>query len=146
MGNVVNVRKIQKAIKRKQETINKLSNKLKTAPKYIFAGWDTKSGTYPEQDRKPVSYIAEIHDKGLGYQTRKDMVARTTNEYGESWQKLYIRLVNKYIKKGKNPDLFKVSEKVGERMRDDLRNYIYIIDLVDTERLANSIIVRYRRR
>lgn len=146
MSNIVNVDKLRKAIMKKQETINKHSKKLKTAPKYIFAGWDEKSGTYPEQEGKPVWYIAEIHERGLGDHERKDMTKNTEEEHGESWQLLYAKLVNRYLKRGRIPDYFKIAEKVGERMKYDLENYVRRIDLVDTHRLVNSVIIRYRRR
>jgi len=146
MAQMFDIKKVTEAIKRKQATINKQSKKLKTAPKYITVGWDSKSGTYPEQGKKPVEYIALIHEKGLGNHTEKGMAKNTTFLYQDEWNKLAKKLIKKGMKFGKTPDYYIIAEKIGERIKDNLREYTYMIGLVDTERLANSIIIKYKRR
>lgn len=139
------IEKAIRAIRRKQNTINKASRAMKRAPKYIFAGWTDKSGSYPEQGGKPVKYIACIHEKGLGPHTEKGMVANTTYLHSKEWQKLYARLVRRGSKKGKIPNYYEIFEKVGEQMKQDLRMYTISLGLVETTRLINTIVVNYRR-
>jgi hypothetical protein len=146
MGQMFDIVKLRKAIRKKQATINRNSKKLKSAPKTVVVGWDKSSGSYPEQDGKPVSYIALIHEEGLGHHSEKGMVKNTTHIHGQEWIALYKELVKKGFKNGKSPNYFVIQEKVGRQMRDDLRRFTYEIGLVDTQRLANSIIVRYKRR
>lgn len=146
MAQMFDIRKVKKAIRKKQATINRNSKKLKSAPKTIVVGWDGKSGTYPEQEKKPVAYIALIHEKGLGHQSEKGMVKNTTFLHSGEWLALYKKLVKQGFKNGKSPNYYTIAEKVGRQMRDDLRRYTYAIGLVDTQRLAHSIIIRYKRR
>lgn len=146
MGRMFDVRKLQKAIKKKQDTINRNSRKLKNAPKRIIVGWDEKSGTYPEQDKKPVAYIAKIHEWGLGNHTEKAMVRTTVFKHEKEWVELFQKLIIEGSRKGKSPNYYTIAERVGRQMRNDLRSYLYEIDLVDTSRLARSIIIRYKRR
>lgn len=140
------VDKIKEAIRKKQSTIDKNSRKMKTAPKSISIGWDQSSGTYPEQDGKPVWYIAKIHDEGLGPHSEKKMIETTIFLNRTKWAKLYSKLQGQALKKNKIPDYYQIAETIGETMKQDLEDYVYQIDLVETERLANSIITRYHRR
>lgn len=146
MGQMFDVTKLKKSIRRKQATINRNSKKLKNAPKTIVVGWDDKSGTYPEQGKKPVKYIAAIHEYGLGNHSEKAMVRNTIFLHEHEWVRMYRSLVKQKMKRGKTPNHYVIAERVGRKMRDDLRDYLYAIDLVDTSRLAHSIIIRYKRR
>lgn len=145
-GQMFDVKKLTKTIRKKQATINKNSKKLKSAPKTVIAGWDKSSGAYPEQDKKPVELIALIHEKGLGNHTEKGMVKNTTFKHSKEWVQLYKNLVAKGFKNGKTPNYYTIQEKIGRQIKDDLRSFTYEIGLVDTQRLANSIIIRYKRR
>lgn len=142
----IDISKAIRAINKKQATINRASRKLKNSPKYIRVGWDSKSGKYPEQDGTPVEYVAHIHDKGLGPHEAKHMLDNTKFLHAKEWAKLYKKLARKAMRKTNSTDFYDVSEIIGERMKEDLKNYVYDINLVDTTRLANSIIVRYSRR
>ncbi len=145
-GRMFDVTKLRKTIRKKQSTINKNSRKLKSAPKKIVVGWDSKSGSYPEQGKKPVWYIAKIHEYGTEHHPAKHMVGNTIFAHEKEWAKAYRRILNRKIKMGVVPNYFTIAEELGRRMRDDLKDYVYKIDLVDTSRLANSIIIRYKRR
>lgn len=142
----LDVEKLKKRIDKKQDTINRRSQKLKNAPKVIKVGWFKESGNYPEQGKKPVEYIARIHEEGLGNHTDKHMVSNTIFEHKSEWASLYKKLVRKGSRFGRTPDYYKISEQIGVQMKKDLRNYVFGIDLVDTTRLANSILVKYSRR
>ena len=145
-GKMFDISKLKKAIEKKQATINRNSKKLKTAPKTISIGWFKQSGVYPEQGKRAVNYVAKIHEHGLGNHTEKGMIKNTVHLYRKEWVKEYRKLARKEINKGKTPDYYSISEKVGLMMKEDLRNYVYRIGLVDTSRLANSILVKYKRR
>ena len=145
MRDGIDVSKLVARIKKKQKTIDKNSKNLKRAPKYIFAGWGPESGSYPEQKGKPVEEIAEIHEWGLGAHSEKAMVRKTELEHSEKWEDLYMYLVTKAIKAGRNPNYYTIATKVGNQMRIDLRKHLFDINLIDTTRLANTIITKYRR-
>lgn len=140
------VEKLIAGIKKKQETINRNSRKMKTAPKSITIGWTKASGKYPEQNGKPVSYIATIHEYGLGNQTEKAMVSNTIFLHKKEWASLYRKLLAKELRRKAVADYYMIAEKIGEQMKLDLKNYIREIDLIETSRLMNSIIVTYSRR
>jgi hypothetical protein len=135
-----------KGIRKKQATINRNSKKLKSAPKYITVGWDASSGKYPERPEISVSYVAYLHEHGTKDFPAKNMIETTVFLHEDQWVKLYRKLAKKSLSKGQVPDYYTIAETVGEQMKRDLENYIYAIDLVDTQRLANSVIVRYSRR
>lgn len=144
--NLWDVKRIQEKIKKKQETIERNSKKMKTAPTKVEVGWDESSGTYPEQGGKPVSYIAEIHEYGLGPHSEKSMLSSTEFLHSDEWAEKYKSLVMKSIDKDRIPNYDKIFRTIGNQIKKDLRDRVYEIDLVETHRLANSIIVRYKRR
>lgn len=145
MKKMIDVGKLHRAIARKQATIDRNSRAMRRAPKFVVVGWDSHSGTYPEQDGKPVSYIAQIHEYGLGNNTEKAMVRNTEYEHSKEWAQLFMKLVKKQSRGRKTPDYFDIFEQIGKRVKRDLRDYLYAIDLIDTTRLAESIIINYRR-
>jgi len=146
MAQMFDIKKVTEAIKRKQATIDRNSKKMKTAPKYIYVGWDKSSGTYPEQGGKPVEEVALIHEFGTEHHTAKGMVSNTVFFCEDEWIKRATKLIKKGFKWGRAPDYYDIAEKLGRQIKSDLRDYTYSIGLVDTERLANSVIVKYRRR
>ena len=145
MKKPIDVKKLKRAVARKQATIDRNSKALKKAPKKVLVGWDSSSGTYPEQDGKPVAYIAKIHEFGLGNHTEKAMSRITVEDNQKEWIKMYAKLVKQQSRRGKTPNYYDIGEQIGRQIKEDLEDYLYAIDLIDTTRLANSIIVKYRR-
>lgn len=166
--NIFNAEKVIRKIKKKQETINKRSDKMKTNPKSISVGWTDASGDYPEQRKeadqdflknpntsnkskrvyreslkKKVKDVAYAHEYGLGNLDEKGFIRKTIAENQKKWKDLSDKLFNNQAKSGLTDQ--QIFEIVGKQAKEDLRSEIFSIDLVDTHRLVDSIIISYHR-
>lgn len=151
--NIVKAEKIKKQIRKKQETILRNSKKLKSNPAFVTIGWTKESGKYREQaDRKKdkkapeVRYVARIHEYGLGNTTEKAFTRLTIEEHGKEWQEYLQESIDHLQASNMEIDPHWLLTRVAERVKIDLQNKIEAIDLVDTSRLKNSIIIKFPRR
>lgn len=165
-NTVVNVDAISRNMKRKQETISKNAKKRKRVmPKNLRVGWTDKSGRYTEQRPTEVvttthkdgtsttnwkaikvKDVARIHEYGLGNQTEKAFIRTTKNNNMKKWLKYYRRYVLPNVKKNDQKKILASLTDLGEIIREDLKNSVYDIGLVDTGRLVESILIEFKGR
>lgn len=148
--DLINAPKFQKAMRKKQEKINEISRKMKKAPKSVNIGWDSSSGKYTEQatENKPaptVQEVALIHEWGTSTIPESAML-RTTKARVEPMIQELVKRKMKAAKRVRKLDFYKLAEDIGELVKRELHDTVFTLDLVDTTRLANSIVIKYRRR
>lgn len=154
--SIVKAEKIKEQIRRKQATIIKNSKKLKSNPAHLVVGWTKESGIYPEQTtsskiggspvKTEVRYVARVHEYGLGNQTEKGFTRLTMEEHGKEWTAYLQESIDHLQKAGMDIDAQWLLERVGERVKKDLQQTLIEIDLIETSRLLNSIIIKFPRR
>jgi len=156
--NMMNLKKIQKAMAKKQATIEKRSRALKNAPVSVSVGWDKSSGKYTEQrikegrvtiqDAPMVVEVALTHEYGIGNHTEKAFIRNTIKENKDKWNKQLRTLYRQQPKtlSGKPVNWHTVMSRMGKIIKSDLKAKIIEIDLRDTDRLLESIIIKYHRR
>lgn len=161
-----NIEAIKRRMAKKQNTINKNAQKRKRIhPKNLFVGWTDKSGRYSEQAKTErvttnhrdgstsskmmsikVKEVARIHELGLGNHPEKGMIRITSKANRKRWMKFYKQKVLPALMKGDKSKLWMELSKLGSIIKMDLKTTVLDIDLVDTGRLANSILVEYKGR
>lgn len=158
--------KVMKVIARKQETIVRNAKKRKRiSPKNMTVGWTDKSGRYTEQRKSEavttnhkdgtqsitsksilVKDVAKIHEYGLGNQTEKGFMRMTISQHKKKWLMMYRLTVLPWYVRGNRSMMFKALHRLGVTIRNDLKKSVVDIDLVDTGRLRDSILIEYKGR
>jgi len=145
---------IKKEIKKKQDRMLRNSLKMVSSPMSIEIGWFYESGKYPESEGgQSVSYVAQIHEFGLGPHSPKGFVRITIDSHQKEWYDIFQSRVNIAVKnalKGKGSlnsfDKHFLLLEIGNKIKRDLQDTITEINLIDTTRLKNSIIIKFDRR
>jgi len=146
---LVSVDKIQRNIARKQKTIMKNAAKRKRImPKNLRVGWTKKSGRYTEQKGSPsVQDVVNIHEFGLGdHQSEKSFIRNTIASKQKKWLKYYYKNVHKHVLKVDQAKILSSLAEMGEMIKRDLQISVRRVDLIDTERLINSILIEFKGR
>lgn len=153
--NFMNAQKIIDQIQQRQDKMIRKSLKMVSDPMYIEVGWfDPESGKYPEEESgAKVVDVARIHEFGLGGFPAKAFVRLTVDENNKEWAYEVQKAVNVAIAKAKKgqSDLNSFNKHallytIGEQIKQDLRDRIEDIDLIDTSRLLNSILIKFKRK
>lgn len=167
--NIFDATQVQKAMKKKQETILRNAKKRKNiGPKNLMVGWTDKSGRYTEQGPKvleaatpaeqrksgnpttekaiKVKEVAKIHEFGLGNHTEVGFIRICKANNRRKWLKYYNKYINKWVVKGDRARFFPLLVHLGDMIARDLRQSVIDADLVDTQRMANSIVVDFKGR
>lgn len=114
----------------------------------VKIGWTDASGEYMEETRSiPVKVVAQIHNEGLsnghgGFHTEWRYLEQTLM-WMEETQGSAFQVVAYLYSIGDSAQAVNLLTEIGERGKEYLRTLIQKYNLIDTQRLINSIIIEY---
>lgn len=114
----------------------------------VTIGWTEESGNYVEESRTiAVEYVAQIHNEGLsngrgGYHTEHRYLEQTL-DWMNATQIGYFTEVALLYAMGSDVQAVNLLQEIGKRGKDYLQSLIINYDLIDTQRLLNSVIIKY---